>query len=175
MYSQLGDKGMFSAPTGTHDEIRMSTSKNPDLVKTIFAFMLTIKHVPFIYYGDEIGIEHNFALSKDGGGVRTGARTPMQWTEEKGKGFSSKKRTYLPVSNKKGQSVEAQSEEENSTTTEETVDGASDTTGETEDETTEDAVSAKEYPFAPFLCTGFWIALMFGARIITAYLSLFGL
>ena len=114
LYGQLGDKGMFSAPTGTHDEIRMSTAKNPDLIKTIFAFMLTIKHVPFIYYGDEIGIEHNFALSKDGGGVRTGARTPMQWLEEKGKGFSSKKRTYLPVSNKKGQSVEAQNEDKNS-------------------------------------------------------------
>jgi leader peptidase (prepilin peptidase)/N-methyltransferase len=32
-----------------------------------------------------------------------------------------------------------------------------------------------EYPFAPFLCTGFWVALMFGAQIIQAYLSLFGM
>ena len=35
--------------------------------------------------------------------------------------------------------------------------------------------SEKEYPFAPFLCTGFWVALMFGAQIIQAYLSLFGM
>jgi maltose alpha-D-glucosyltransferase/alpha-amylase len=47
-------------------------------------------------------------VSKDGGGVRTGARTPMQWTDEKGRGFSVKKTTYLPVSNKKGKSVESQ-------------------------------------------------------------------
>ena len=55
-------------------------------------------------------------------------------------------------------------EAENSTATE-----------ETEEQMEENEVSAKEYPFAPFLCTGFWVAMMFGASIITAYLSLFGL
>ena len=114
MYEQLGDKGMFTAPTGTHDEIRMPTNKTPDLVKTIFAFMLTFKQIPFIYYGDEIGMEHNYNVSKDGGGLRTGARTPMQWTEEKGRGFTSKKNGYLPTSKKKGQSVEAQDSDPNS-------------------------------------------------------------
>lgn len=108
LYSRLGDTGVFTAPTGTHDEVRMPTGKSPDMVKTIFAFLLTLKQVPFIYYGDEIGIEHNFSVSKDGGGIRTGARTPMQWSEEKGRGFSTRKSTYLPTSCKKGQSVEAQ-------------------------------------------------------------------
>lgn len=108
LYPRIENNGMFTAPTGTHDEIRMPTNKSLDMVKTVFAFLLTLKQVPFVYYGDEIGIEHNFRLSKDGGGIRTGARTPMQWTEEKGRGFSDKKTTYLPVSKKKGQSVEAQ-------------------------------------------------------------------
>ena len=108
VYSRIEKNGMFTAPTGTHDEIRMPTKKSPDMIKTIFAFLLTLKQIPFIYYGDEIGIEHNFGLSKDGGGIRTGARTPMQWTEEKGRGFSDKKTTYLPTSNKKGVSVAAQ-------------------------------------------------------------------
>lgn len=49
------------------------------------------------------------------------------------------------------------------------------TSTHTEEESGENEVSAKEYPFAPFLCTGFWVAMMFGASIITAYLSLFGL
>lgn len=114
LYSRLGDKGMFTTPTGTHDEIRMPTNKSPDLIKTIFAFMLTYKQVPFVYYGDEIGMEHNFNISKDGGGVRTGARTPMQWTEEKGRGFSTRKNTYLPVSDKVNISVESQEKDENS-------------------------------------------------------------
>ncbi len=114
LYSKTNGKGLFTTPTGTHDEVRMPTGKSPDMVKLIFAFMLTYKQIPFIYYGDEIGLEHNFTVSKDGGGVRTGARTPMQWTEEKGRGFSTKSRAYLPTSKKKGQSVEAQEKDENS-------------------------------------------------------------
>ena len=114
LYERLGDKGMFTAATGTHDEVRMPTGKSPDLVKCIFAFMLTLKHVPMIYYGDELGIEHNYNVSKDGGGIRTGARTPMQWTEGKNKGFSNKNTPYLPTAKKKGQSVETQEKDENS-------------------------------------------------------------
>ncbi len=114
LYDRLGDKGMFTTPTGTHDEVRMPTCKTPDMIKSIFAFMLTYKQIPLIYYGDEIGMEHNFNVSKDGGGIRTGARTPMQWTEEKGRGFSNKKAVYLPTSEKVGQSVEAQEKDKNS-------------------------------------------------------------
>ncbi len=114
LYSKIDNKGMFTAPTGTHDEIRMGTYKDNDLIKCIFAFLLTIKQIPFIYYGDELGIEHNFTVSKDGGLKRTGARTPMLWNEEKGRGFSQKSTTYLPVSTKKGISVESLTEKENS-------------------------------------------------------------
>lgn len=114
LYPTVDGKGMFTAPTGTHDEVRMSTGKNADLVKTIFAFLLSFRQIPFIYYGDEIGMSHNFSVSKDGGGARTGARTPMQWTEEKGRGFSTKKTTYLPTSDDRGISVEAQQKDANS-------------------------------------------------------------
>ena len=31
---------------------------------------------------------------------------------------------------------------------------------------------SKEYPFGPFLCAGFWVALLFGAPIIQWYISL---
>ena len=34
--------------------------------------------------------------------------------------------------------------------------------------------NAGEYPFAPFLCAGFFVALSFGAQIIQAYLHLLG-
>lgn len=43
------------------------------------------------------------------------------------------------------------------------------------DDTNTDTAESKEYPFAPFLCTGFWVAMMFGVNILTAYLNLFGL
>lgn len=116
LYEKLGDTGMFTAPTGTHDEIRMPTKKSTEIIKCIFAFALTLKQVPMIYYGDEIGMVHNYNVSKDGGGKRTGARTPMQWTEGKNRGFSevSEENLYLPVDNEIGRSVEAQEKDENS-------------------------------------------------------------
>ena len=84
-------------------------------LKTVFAFLLTYKHVPFIYYGDEIGITHDFNLNKDGGYIRTGARTPMQWTNGKNRGFSTTDgELYLPVNDQKSQSVEEQLNNENS-------------------------------------------------------------
>ena len=97
LYTHLEGKGYFSTPSGSHDEIRMPTGKSSDLIKVIFAFLLTYKNVPFIYYGDELGIEHNFSVSKDGGSIRTGARTPMQWNDERNCGFSIKKTPYLPT------------------------------------------------------------------------------
>ncbi len=114
LYGKLENKGMFVAPTGTHDEIRMATGKSVAVVKTIFAFLLTIKNIPMIYYGDELGIEHTFGINKDGGSVRTGARTPMLWTEERNGGFSLKRTTYLPITSQKGISVASQKENERS-------------------------------------------------------------
>lgn len=43
------------------------------------------------------------------------------------------------------------------------------------DDAAEDHALPGEYPFAPFLCTGFWIAMMFGASVIAWYVSLFGI
>lgn len=43
------------------------------------------------------------------------------------------------------------------------------------DECAENQALPGEYPFAPFLCTGFWLAMMFGASVIAWYVSLFGI
>jgi len=114
LYKNIEGKGYFSSPSGSHDEIRMATKKSNNLIKTIFAFLLTYKHIPFIYYGDEIGITHNYKVSKDGGSFRTGARTPMQWTNDKKRGFTNNKTSYLPVNYIKEQSVEYQINKEDS-------------------------------------------------------------
>jgi glycosidase len=110
----LNGKGYFSAPSGSHDQIRLATNKTEDQMRVIFAFLLTYKHIPFIYYGDEIGMTHNFSVNKDGGYIRTGARTPMQWTNGKNRGFSNNDILYLPTNNDIRQSVESQIEDENS-------------------------------------------------------------
>lgn len=63
--------------------------------------LLTLPGVPFIYYGDEIGLRYRDDLpSKEGGYGRTGTRTLMQWeTTASNLGFSpaSPAQLYLPV------------------------------------------------------------------------------
>ena len=44
----LKGKGYYSVPTGSHDQVRLSEKKDEDLMKCVFAFILTWSHVPFI-------------------------------------------------------------------------------------------------------------------------------
>ena len=69
---------------------------------------MTMPGIPFVYYGDEIGMEYIPDMpSKEGGFTRTGSRTPMQWKKGKNAGFSdgAKELLYLPV-NENGVNVE---------------------------------------------------------------------
>jgi maltose alpha-D-glucosyltransferase/alpha-amylase len=70
------------------------------MMKLIYLFLMTMPGTPFIYYGDEIGMQYRELPSKEGGYARTGARTPMQWSIEKNAGFSDAdaESLYLPVS-----------------------------------------------------------------------------
>ena len=104
----------YSIPTGFHDIIRIAEKKDVGLLKCIFAFILTFKCIPQIYYGDEIGIKHNYRLNKDGGYLRTGARTPMQWDNSTYRGFTRAKRAYLPTETAKTRCVESQIKDEKS-------------------------------------------------------------
>jgi len=114
IYPQIKNKGYFSVPSGSHDQIRLAKNKTQTVLKTIFAFLLTFKHVPIIYYGDEIGITHYDNINKDGGYIRTGARTPFQWNNRKNRGFSENDDIYLPVNNDINQSLESQINNKNS-------------------------------------------------------------
>ncbi len=116
LYREVEGKGYFSVPSGYHDVIRQGEKKSEDELKVIFAFLLTFKHVPFIYYGDEIGMTHYYGINKDGGYIRTGCRTPMQWNGGKNCGFSTadENELYLPVKGDKGRNVEDMEKDENS-------------------------------------------------------------
>lgn len=72
--------------------------------------------VPFVYYGDEIGMDYIEGLpSKEGGYNRTGSRTPMQWGEGKNYQFSSSDTPYLPADScPNAPTVERQLHEKNS-------------------------------------------------------------
>lgn len=115
-YKEIEGKGFFSMPTGCHDEVRAIAGSGAEQMKCAFALLLTYRHFPMIYYGDEIGIDHNFSVSKDGGDIRTGCRTPMQWTKGKNRGFSTadEKDLYLPVNYDEGVDVETQEKDPSS-------------------------------------------------------------
>ncbi len=101
-YNMTREKGYISLPLGNHDLARLNNRRTVDELEMIFAFLITMPGVPFIYYGNEIGMRQ---LSSDLPQVegaykpRAGARTPMQWSADKNAGFSAAApdELYLPV------------------------------------------------------------------------------
>ena len=89
-----------------------------DQLKVAMTFFLTMPGVPFIYYGDEIGMKYQMNLpTKEGSNERAGTRTPMQWAAGPTAGFSTCEpaRLYFPVDTEDGKlTVEAQEKDPNS-------------------------------------------------------------
>ena len=99
-YQNSKDYGYISFITGNHDTPRMRRTLNETELKLAYAFIFTMPGVPFLYYGDEIGMRYVEGLiSKEGGYDRTGSRTPMQWNKEINYGFSkaSEEKLYIPL------------------------------------------------------------------------------
>ena len=99
-YNATKNDGYISFITGNHDTPRLRAFMEPEEMKIACAFLLTMPGVPFLYYGDEIGMRFIKGLvSKEGGYSRTGTRTPMQWDRSSNMGFSRAKTDmlYLPT------------------------------------------------------------------------------
>lgn len=117
LYEETDGRGFICIPSGNHDMERLKWKLCDDEIKIAFAFLLSMPGVPFIYYGDEIGIRYQNLVSKEGGYYRTGARTPMQWNKGKNSGFSvaEEDKLYLPVDKAAdANDVESQMADENS-------------------------------------------------------------
>jgi maltose alpha-D-glucosyltransferase/alpha-amylase len=100
-YSATKAKGYILLPLGNHDNARMNTNRTTDELEMIMAFGITMPGIPFIYYGNEIGMRQLSDMPQIEGAYkpRSGARTPMQWSLGKNRGFSSAEfsQLYLPV------------------------------------------------------------------------------
>ena len=91
-YDSSKGKGYVSMPTGNHDFTRLSAGSRTsvDQLKVAMTFFLTMPGVPFLYYGDEIGLTHQYDVKPvEGAGPRTGTRIPMFWDSTKNAGFST--------------------------------------------------------------------------------------
>ncbi len=99
-YQATRGHGYISMLTCNHDTPRLGGRLSFREMALFDTFLLTMPGVPFLYYGDEIGMRYMRDLpTKEGGYTRTGTRTPMQWNRGKNLGFSDAEaeKLYLPV------------------------------------------------------------------------------
>lgn len=102
--------GYFNFITCNHDTSRIAPRLSPREIKLAYATMFLLPGVPFIYYGDEIGMRFRDLPTKEGAYTRTGSRTPMQWDDSQNDGFSAaaSDAIYLPVDELDGHPTVAQ-------------------------------------------------------------------
>ena len=120
----------------TKPEASRSLGNDVRKAKLLHLLQLTVRGVPCMYYGEEIGMTNlklPFATALDpipqkfksiprfvfdllGMTInRDEVRTPMQWSAEKNAGFSSAEKTWLPIHpNYDAFNVEKESKDENS-------------------------------------------------------------
>jgi glycosidase len=99
-HARTKGRGFISIPSGNHDTERLNHQRTERDMEIIFAFIMTMPGVPFIYYGDEIGLRQMQPIrSKEGGYNRTSGRTPMQWSGGRNAGFSTApaRSLYTPI------------------------------------------------------------------------------
>lgn len=98
----IPDGGQPCYAFGNHDRTRFISRHNADSrgmerARAAALLLLSLHSTPFIYYGEEIGMEDNDEIPedrlRDPARLRTVGRdperTPMQWTAEAGRGFST--------------------------------------------------------------------------------------
>lgn len=92
---------------GNHDRPRVATRVGEKRARLLAMLLFTLRGMPFVYYGDEIGME-NIDIPADkqkdliGNSLaanRDGERTPMQWDDSAYGGFSNSG-PWLPVGKK---------------------------------------------------------------------------
>lgn len=118
-YEKTKGGGYICLPLGNHDLSRLNIRRSDHELEMIIAFSCVMPGIPFLYYGNEIGMRQLYDLPHVEGAYkpRAGARTPMQWTTGKNLGFSTAEpgQLYLPVdSSPDAPTVESQLEDSHS-------------------------------------------------------------
>ena len=88
----------LSLISGNHDSPRIADFLEEDRLRMFYLLLFALPGIPFVLYGDELGMKTADLPSKDGGYQRTGTRIPMIWDDsEPHHGFSDTEgETYLP-------------------------------------------------------------------------------
>lgn len=107
MYRKTLGHGFPCMPTSSHDTWRMNRGRrsDPEELKVMMTFFLTMPWVPIVYYGEEIGMRSMDGVPfVEGSRDRSAQRTPMQWGDGPTAGFSDcdPSELYLPVDDSPG-------------------------------------------------------------------------
>jgi glycosidase len=84
--ADLYPPGALDAPFLTnHDQVRLATqlSRSVPRMKNAAAILLTLPGAPFLYYGEEVGLENGTTNNDEA------KRTPMPWDDTPGGGFTT--------------------------------------------------------------------------------------
>lgn len=117
LYGRMPQGSVPFHALGNHDQPRAATHFGEQQARALAVAQLSLPGVPTIYYGEEIGMQ-NYVIPadmrrdnfKEGGnmGGRDPERTPMQWDDSEGAGFTNGK-PWLPIAQNYA-SVNVQSE-----------------------------------------------------------------
>lgn len=104
--AELYPAGVLDAPFLTnHDMLRLATQleKDPAKLRSAAAVLLTLPGAPFLYYGEEVGLENGGADRAD-----ELKRTPMPWDASAGGGFTTGRPWFRFAPGKEAANVAAQ-------------------------------------------------------------------
>jgi alpha-glucosidase len=106
--SMLQDDMWPNYALGNHDLTRVSNRAGKDALRTAAMLQLTLRGMPIIYYGEELGMSEveiprdrmrdPAGLRDETGKVRDPQRTPMQWGASTNAGFTTGV-PWLPIAN----------------------------------------------------------------------------
>jgi maltose alpha-D-glucosyltransferase/alpha-amylase len=86
------DKSMQLYHRGIRRRLAPMLDNDRRRLELAFSLLFTLPGTPMLQFGDEIGLGDDLTLPE-----REGARTPMQWSNERNGGFSCARRTVRPV------------------------------------------------------------------------------
>ncbi len=92
MYGHYAPDPIMKKNVGIRRRLAPLLDNDRKKVELAFTLLLSLPGCPIIYYGDELGMGDNLKLDD-----RNALRTPMQWDDTPGGGFSDSPRTYAPA------------------------------------------------------------------------------
>ena len=92
MYSHYAPEPVMRLNVGIRRRLAPLCDFERPRIELMHSLLMTLPGTPILYYGDEIGMGDDLSLYD-----RNGVRTPMQWNDGPGAGFSEAERTYAPL------------------------------------------------------------------------------